>query len=254
MNYLKKEIKNNFCIITLNRPEFKNAFNAEMIFEITEIFKLLNQDLNIKAVILKGEGTVFCAGADLNWMKSMVQFSYEENLADSEKLWNMFESIQCCIHPIIGIAQGAVFGGALGLLALCDYVYIHEKTKLCFSEVKLGLAPAVISKFILNKCSDNLVRPLMISGELFDSAQALNLGLVHQIYSDNFDLDIIFNQFSSNGTDAMRATKKLLNSFLNKESDQIAKKLAIETISQLRISSEAQAKLQAKLQKFLIEK
>ena len=93
MNHLKKQLLNNFCIITLNRPEVKNAFNAEMIQEITEMFTSINSEENIKAVILKGEGTAFCAGADLSWMKSMIKYSYQENLLDSQKLWDMFAAI-----------------------------------------------------------------------------------------------------------------------------------------------------------------
>lgn len=249
MNHLKKQLLNNFCIITLNRPEVKNAFNAEMIQEITELFTSINNEENIKAIILKGEGTAFCAGADLNWMKSMVKYSYQENIMDSRKLWDMFEAIKNCRHPIIAQIHGAVFGGGLGILACCDYVIAEEKTKYCFSEVKLGLAPAVISSFILKKCADSFVRPMMISGEIFNTASAQMMGLVHSIYSDNMPLEDIVKKFTDNGADGMRETKKLLNA-LN-ETTHLSEDMTLttETISKLRISDDAQSRLQKFLDK-----
>lgn len=249
MNHLKKQLLNNFCIVTLNRPEVKNAFNAEMIQEITELFISLNREENIKAIILKGEGTAFCAGADLNWMKSMVKYSYQENIQDSRKLWDMFEAIKNCHHPIIAQIQGAVFGGGLGILACCDYVISEEKTKFCFSEVKLGLAPAVISSFILKKCADSFVRPMMISGEVFNATSAQMMGLVHSIYSENMSLEEIIKKFGDNGSDGMRETKKLLNA-LN-ETTHLSEDMTLttETISKLRISDDAQSRLQKFLDK-----
>lgn len=249
MNHLKKQLLNNFCIITLNRPEVKNAFNAEMIHEITEMFTSINNEDNIKAVILKGEGTAFCAGADLSWMKSMIKFSYEENLLDSQKLWEMFAAIKNCRHPLIAQIQGAVFGGGLGILACCDYVISEEKTKFCFSEVKLGLAPAVISSFILKKCTDSLVRPMMISGEVFNATTAQAMGLVHSVYQDNMPVEDIVKKFSDNGADGMRESKKLLNALAETSHSADHKRLTTETISQLRISDDAQSRLQKFLDK-----
>lgn len=249
MNHIKKQLLQNFCIITLNRPDFKNAFDPDMIQEITETFQSLNNEESIKAVILKGEGTAFCSGADLNWMKSMVKFSFEENVLDSQKLWEMFEAIQNCKHPLIGHAHGAVFGGALGLLACCDYVFAEEKTKFCFSEVKLGLAPAVISHFILKKCPDAFVRPYMLSAEVFQTITAQTMGLVHQAYQGDLSLEEIINKFSANGVEGMRSTKQLLNQ-ISAQQNLNNKKLTTEVISQLRVSSEAQDRLQ----KFLNQK
>lgn len=249
MNHIKKQLLQNFCIISLNRPDFKNAFDPVMIQEITETFQALNNEENIKAIIFKGEGTAFCSGADLNWMKSMVKFSFDENVLDSQKLWEMFEAIQSCKHPIIGQAHGAVFGGALGLLACCDYVFAEEKTKFCFSEVKLGLAPAVISHFILQKCPDAFVRPYMLSAEIFQSAAAKTMGLVHQIYLGDITVETIISKFSENGINGMRATKHLLNQ-ISDQQNLTNKKLTTEAISQLRVSPEAQERLQ----KFLHQK
>lgn len=249
MNHLKKQIFNNFCIISFDRPEMKNAFNAEMIQEITELFTSIQQDENIKAIILKGEGTAFCAGADLNWMKSMVKYTYQENLLDSQKLWDMFAAIKNCSFPVIAQIHGAVFGGGLGILACCDYVVAEEKTKFCFSEVKLGLAPAVISSFILKKCPDSFVRPLMISGELFNVSNAQAIGLVHSTYKENLPIEDLIKKFSENGSAGMLETKKLLNALSNEIDLNVHMKLTTETISQLRISEEAQSRLQKFLDK-----
>ena len=249
MNYLKKQLLNNFCIITLNRPEVKNAFNAEMIHEITEMFTSINNEDNIKAVILKGEGSVFCAGADLVWMKSMIKYSYEENILDSRKLWDMFAALKNCRHPLIGQVHGAVFGGGLGILACCDYVMAEEKTKFCFSEVKLGLAPAVISSFILQKCADSFVRPVMISGEIFYTANAQAMGLVHTSYLDHMTVEDIVKKFSDNGAEGMRETKTLLNALHEAPHLNDHMRLTTETISKLRVSDEAQSRLQKFLDK-----
>ncbi len=181
MKFLKIETSGEFKIVKLNRPEVKNAFHPEMIAEITAAFTEFNMDSKIKAVVIAGEGSVFCAGADLNWMQEMIKYSLAENQKDSEKLWQMFEAIQVCERPVIGIVHGAVFGGALGLMACCDYVFAEEKTQFCFSEVKLGLVPAVISSFVLKKVPDAFVRPLMLSAEV---RSCLGADMLKAVWSD----------------------------------------------------------------------
>ena len=136
---------NHVAYVKLHRPEVRNAFNPEMISEITETFLSLNSRKDLAAVVLQGEGKAFCAGADLSWMQEMVNFSKEQNLSDSKKLFEMFDAIFSCELPVVALAQGSVFGGALGLLACCDYVIAEIGTQFCFSEVKLGLAPATVS-------------------------------------------------------------------------------------------------------------
>lgn len=242
---------NTIKIVELNKPELKNAFNPEMIAEITETFKKLSLDKSVRAVILKGTGTAFCAGADLNWMKSMVDFSFEQNIKDSEKLWDMFEAIALCEAPVIGLVHGAAFGGALGLIAACDYVIADAATKYCFSEVKLGLSPAVISSFILRKCSDSQVRPYMLNAEVFDSATAQRLGLVHAIKNLEEGLAEA-RKFSSLGLEAIRETKKLLNNIeISKAGSSWAtqKKLTTTVISERRMSKEGQKRLKGFLNK-----
>jgi len=247
-------------IISLNRPEARNAFHPEMISEITNFFNYENKFENkienkfeneksekktTKLIILKAEGKVFCAGADLNWMKDMVNYSFAENTADSERLWEMFESIQNCQIPVVAVAHGAVFGGALGLLSTCDYVYAEENTKFCFSEVRLGLAPAIISGFISRKMPEAYYRPLMLSAEVFNTQEAQRIGLVQKIYSSHIETSEVAHNFLENGIEAMQETKKLLNLLQLQTARQSEnnKKLCTKVISERRMSTEAQDRM-----------
>lgn len=230
-------------IVSLNRPEVKNAFHPEMISEITDFFATENTENKSKIIILRGEGSVFCAGADLNWMKDMVNYSFEQNIEDSKKLWEMFESIQKCQTPVVAIAEGAVFGGAIGLLSCCDYVFAEEKTKFCFSEVKLGLAPAVISGFISKKIQDAFYRPFMLSAEVFNVDDSKNMGLIQRIYSGKIEIAEVAKKFLPNGIEAMKETKKLLNSLLSIQSGSEKKEYCTRLISELRMNHEGQERM-----------
>lgn len=234
-------------IISLNRPEVRNAFNPEMISELTELFIKENTENKSKLIILKAEGKVFCAGADLNWMKEMVKYSLAENIEDSNRLWNMFEAMRSCQVPVVTIAHGAVFAGALGLLSVSDYVFAEESTKFCFSEVKLGLVPAIISGFISRKIQDAFYRPLMLSAEIFKAQDAKNIGLVQKVYkntdSSNIEVSEVVNHFSENGIEAMKETKKLLNSLLSGQDVAASKILCTRVISERRVGAEAQNRM-----------
>lgn len=236
------------CIVTLNRPEVKNAFNPKMIQELSDFFQSVDHQ-KVSLVILKGEGSAFCAGADLNWMKSMVNFTYEENIEDSNRLWNMFFSIQNCKVPVVAVAQGAVYGGGLGLLACCDFVCAEENTQFCFSEVKLGLVPAVISDFICKKIPDVFVRPYMLSASVFSVSEAKKIGLIHESFSGDISLESLAKKFSSNGAEAMSECKMLLNYYLTSDSPEERKAKSMKVITERRMSEEAQKKLQNFLSK-----
>lgn len=226
-------------VISLNRPEVRNAFHPGMIAEITEFFINENLKNKSKLIILRAEGKSFCAGADLNWMKDMINYSLVENIEDSIRLWNMFEALQNCQIPIVGVVHGAAFGGALGILSCCDYVYAEEGTQFCFSEVKLGLAPAIIAGFISRKIQDAFYRPLMFSAEVFTSLDAKNIGLIQRTYSKNIEISAIVKNFSANGVTAMKETKKLLNSLLT----TMQRDRCVRVISELRMSAEGQERM-----------
>lgn len=249
MKWISVSNKDRVCEVILNRPDVRNAFNPAMIDEITQTFKLISDQTRV--VILRGAGEIFCSGADLEWMKSMVKYSLEENKDDSLKLYGMFKSIQDCVVPVIAVVQGAAMGGALGLMAVADIVISTEATKFCFSEVKLGLVPAVISSFVLQKANRSLVVPLMIAGKVFNTNEALRCGLVHQTASSEQVEEIVESWISSildAAPDAVKETKVLVNQILDLEEAQ-RKELSVSLIAARRVSAEGQEGLKAFLEK-----
>lgn len=237
--------------VKLSRAEVRNAFNPEMIEEITSAFKAFNSRQDLKAVVLAGDGKSFCAGADLNWMKEMVNYSFEENKKDSLKLFEMFEAIADCELPVIGQIHGAAFGGALGLVAVCDEVIAEEATQFCFSEVKLGIAPAVISAFVLKKAVAGKVRPLMLSGVVFNAHTAQQSGLVTEVVANgeaHTAVQKVLGSYLAAGSEAVRETKKMLNK-MSSMNWQEQKDLTTEVIAQRRASAEGQEGLKSFLEK-----
>lgn len=241
----------NIAYVKLNRPEVRNAFNPEMIETLTKTFKDLDKRMDLKAVVLQGEGKVFCAGADLGWMKDMVQFSFDQNREDSLKLFDMFQAILHCSLPVIGLVHGAAFGGALGLVACCDEVIAEENTQLCFSEVKLGIAPAVISAFVALKAVAGKVRPLMLSGKVFDANTAFACGLVSEVVATGEGAAALAKALANYkicGSEAVRETKKLLLEIPNlKWMDQRSRTATV--IAERRVSKEGQEGLKSFLEK-----
>lgn len=237
--------------VSLNRPEIRNAFNPQMILEITKYFKSLNKRVDLRAVVLRGEGKSFCAGADLNWMKDIVKYSLAKNKKDAEVLFEMFQTVSACPHPLVAMVQGAAFGGALGLIACCDIVVSEERTVFGFSEVKLGIAPAVISHFVLQKSSLGHCGPLMITGRNFSATEAQAMGLVHFVVPEislEQTLTRTLNQFGEAGPEAVRATKALLKQVRNASSAK-AKQVTTQLIAKRRVSPEGQEGLTSFLEK-----
>jgi methylglutaconyl-CoA hydratase len=251
MKFLKVSESSGFYKVHLNRPEIHNAFNPDMIQELRQTFANLATRKDLRGVILSGEGKSFCAGGDLAWMQEMVKYSEEQNKEDALKLFQMFQQIFECPIPLLGVAHGAVYGGGLGLLACCDYVIAEEKTKFCFSEVKLGIAPAVISAFILQKCSRALVGPLMLTASVFDAEMAKSMGLAHEVCDEEFLLDrleIMTSSLREVGPKAMRSTKLLLNQIPYLSWDEIRDEVC-ERIAELRVGPEGQEGLKSFLEK-----
>lgn len=242
---------NQVAYVKLHRPEMRNAFNPEMIAELTKIFTDLQDRKDVRAVVLQGEGKAFCAGADLNWMKEMVNFSFEQNKEDSLKLFAMFEVMANCSLPVIGLVHGAAFGGALGLIAICDEAVAEEKTQFCFSEVKLGIAPAVISAFVNKKAVPGKIRPLMLSGGIFNAHAAQQSGLVTEVVADgegHLAVQRILHNYLQCGPEAVRETKKLLNNLSDMTWAQ-QKESTTTLIAERRASVEGQEGLKSFLEK-----
>ncbi|WP_415064301.1 enoyl-CoA hydratase-related protein [Bdellovibrio sp.] len=251
MSFVVVTEMNQVAYVKLHRPEVRNAFNPEMIAEITKTFVELESRNDLHAVVLQGEGKVFCAGGDLNWMKEMVNFSFDQNIEDSLKLFAMFEAIAQCSLPVIGLVHGAAFGGALGLIAACDEVVAEEGTQFCFSEVKLGIAPAVISAFVNRKAVPGKVRPLMLSAAVFNAHTAQQVGLVTEVVpagEGHTVLQKVLHNYSQCGPEAVRETKKLLNSLNSMTWDQ-QKKATAKVIAERRASPEGQEGLKSFLEK-----
>lgn len=241
----------NHLTIKLNRPDVRNAFNPEMIEKLTEAFKKTYNDTSLKSVTIVGEGSVFCAGADLGWMQSLVTADFSQNKKDAEKLHGLFQSLWQCPVPVICVVNGAAFGGALGLLACADYVICEEKAQMSFSEVKLGIAPAVISEFLMKKCNISFLNSWMISGLVIQPAEAEKAGLVHKVVSADkiqTEFDRYMKSINEAGPQAVRETKKLMRALIDGGVAHAFDKTT-SLIAQLRVSPEGQEGLKSFLEK-----
>lgn len=250
MSLVQIENKDKILEVTLNRPEIHNAFNAEVIKILTKTFsdkKMLN---NFRAVILKGNGPSFCSGGDLEWMRSMIDYSKQQNMKDAEALYNLFYSIFMCPIPVIGKLHGNVRGGGLGLTAACDIVAANDATKFGFSEAHLGLVPSVICPFVARKMNESSVRELMITGKVFTAKRAYDSGLIHFIGGSD-EVDNYINEIISNihkcGPEAIQITKSLIDFVVTNPTKTKAK--TIKVIAEKRVSKEGQEGMRAFLEK-----
>ena len=194
--------------VTLARPDQRNAFDAALIAELAEAFVDVGRS---RAVVLAGEGPSFCAGADVDWMRASAGLSYEENVADANALRRMLESIDGCPAPVIARVQGHALGGGAGLVAAADIAIASRDAVFAFSEVKLGIVPAVISPFALAKIGASAARRYFLTGERFDAETALRIGLVHEV-ADDLDAAVerVVAELLSAGPHAARWAKRLV--------------------------------------------
>lgn len=198
--------------LTLTRPEVRNAFNDELIAALDEAFASLDPETRV--VTLRGEGKVFCAGGDLEWMRKAAGYTEEQNAADALKLANLFARIQSCRALTICVVQGAAFGGGLGLVAACDVAIAVQGTKFCFSEVRLGLIPATISSVVIPKIGPGHARALFATAEVFLADRAERMGLVHQVTATEEDALAAADKMEllalENGPQAVAEAKRLV--------------------------------------------
>jgi len=237
---LRVEREGEILRITLARPERRNAFDAELIRELAEAFVDVGRS---RAVVLAGEGASFSAGADVDWMRSSADLSYEENLADANALRGMLEAIDRCPAPVISRVQGHALGGGCGLVACSDIAVAADDAIFGFSEVKLGIVPAVISPFALAKIGPSAARRYFVTGEPFDAHTALRIGLVHEAARDlDAALERILAEVLSAGPKAARAAKRLV--LERPDGPETAR-----SIAERRTSDEGQEGLHAFLEK-----
>jgi methylglutaconyl-CoA hydratase len=236
--------------VTLNRPRVHNAFNETAIKELEHSFRMFGDRDEVRVIVLTGSGTTFCAGADLSWMKRMAEIPYEENFADAYRLATMLRTLYHCPKPVIARVQGDAFGGGLGLIAVADIAIASSKASFGFSEVKLGLMPAVISPFVIQAIGSRAARRYFVTGERFTAQEACRIGLVHEVVTpDVLDarLNSIVTQITQNGPQAVIQSKRLIQDI-----DLLSEKLAVDTaerIARLRGSEEAREGVQAFLEK-----
>ena len=253
MNYetLVYTKKDDVVTVTLNRPDVHNAMNEVLMNELTRCFKEITTDDSVAVVILTGNGKSFCAGADLTWMKRMVNYSKEENKKDSHLLLEMYETIYSCPKPVIGRINGHAFGGGIGLLAVCDITITVPEVQFAFSEVKLGIIPAVISTFVAPRMSPADMRRLFITGERFDSAIAHEIGLIDFVVpAENLDATVnaCVEQVRSSGPYAIKEVKHLIKNLIEMDMKKY-KEFTVEKIAELRVSKEGQEGINAFLEK-----
>lgn len=250
---LLTSIKQNIATITLNRPELHNAFDDQLIQQLTTELENINKDPNIRVVILTANGKSFCAGADLNWMKKMAGYSREENLKDSLALAQLMKTLNTLSKPTIALVQGSAYGGGVGLIACCDIAIANSKANFCLSEVKIGLTPAVISPYVITAIGERATRRYFLTAEQFNTEEALHLGLIHQTVSSLEELQNVGEQiaqkFLNNSPQAITITKRLIANVTGKPIDDNLIKLTAQDIADIRVSAEGQEGLKAFLEK-----
>ena len=241
----------NVARVTLNRPDVRNAFNAEVIAELRDTFTALSNDNHVRAVILAGEGKSFCGGADINWMRGALDLDYDDNIGDAETMSNMFRAIDACSKPVIGRIHGAALGGGAGLAAVCDIAIASDDTIFGFTEVKLGIIPAVISPFVLAKIGPSHARALFFTGERFGPERALHIGLIHEhVAADKLDASVerVVGEIRTAGPHAIAAAKALIRHVLEEPYEDTLYSTAT-AIAKQRTSEEGQEGLRAFLER-----
>jgi methylglutaconyl-CoA hydratase len=238
--------------VTLNRPEVRNAFNEALIAELTAAFTTLGQDPLLRAIVLAAEGKAFCAGADLNWMKSMAGYSWDENHADARLLAEMLWTIYSCPVPVIARVQGDVYAGGVGLVSVCDIVVAVDTAGFCLSEAKLGLLPATIGPYVVRALGEQASRRYFLTAERFSAAEAHAQGLVHELATaETLDekLDALLTALVANGPAAVRACKKLVQDLAHEPITPTLREDTARRIADIRASAEGREGVQSFLSK-----
>ncbi|MBC7414935.1 MAG: enoyl-CoA hydratase/isomerase family protein [Herminiimonas sp.] len=243
---------NRIATVTLARPDVRNAFNQRMIAELTWAFDALSYERDVRAIVLAGLGTAFCAGADLTWMREMADFSPEENLADAGQLAKMLNTIYLCPHPVVARIQGDVYAGGMGLVAACDIAVAADTAQFCLSEVKLGLIPATISPYVIKAMGESAARRYFLTAERFSAAEAHRIGFVHSLTSpETLDatLEGLLSHLISASPHAVREAKRLVRDIGGAPIDEVLIADTAERIAAIRASDEGREGVRAFLDK-----
>jgi len=238
--------------VTLNRPDVRNAFNETVIAELTGAFRALGEEADVRVIVLAANGSAFCAGADLNWMKKMAMYSNDENRADALTLANMLHTIWACPKPVVARIQGDTYAGGVGLAAVCDIAVAAEHAHFCLSEARLGLLPATISPYVIRAMGEQAARRYFITAERFDAAEALRLGFVHAVVpAEGLDAKVqeIAAALVANSPNAVRESKRLVQEVAGRVIDDDLLADTAERIAKIRASEEGREGVRSFLEK-----
>ncbi len=245
-------IASHVATVTLNRPEVRNAFNDEMIAGLAAVFSELGQRDDVRVVVLAAVGPAFCAGADLNWMRRMAEYSRDENLADAAKLAEMLRGLYTCPKPTIARVQGDVVAGGMGLVAVCDMAVSVDTAGYCLSEVRLGLIPATIGPYVARAMGARAAHRYALTAERFSAAEALRIGFVHEVVAaDALDAKVaeLTGALVNAGPAAVCASKRLVQDVAGRDIDAVLIARTVAGIADIRASDEGREGVQAFLQK-----
>src|SRR5437868_6763753 len=248
---VERSFQDKIATVTMRRAEVHNAFNAQLIQDLQTAFNDLFADERLHAVVLTGDGPSFSAGADLNMMKASATFTQEQNLTDALRLADLFDTINSFPCPVVARVNGTAMGGGAGLISVCDIVIAAESARLAFSEVKLGIAPAVISPYVVRKIGETHARVLFVTGERFSAVRGRDIGLVHAVVPlEELDATVekTLHELLSSGPQAVRACKALALKVGHMDHDT-ARQYTAEIIAKLRVSAEGQEGMRAFLEK-----
>ncbi len=252
MKNLELRFEAGVATVTLNRPEVRNAFNDEVIAELTAVFLELGHRAEVRAVVLAARGPAFCAGADLNWMKRMAGYSREENLADASALARMLEVIFACPKPTIAKVQGDVYAGGMGLVAACDMAVAVDSANFCLSEVRIGLVPATISPYVIRAMGARAAHRYFLTAERFDAAEEHRIGFVHAVVpAGELDAKVaaMAQALVAAGPAAVKACKQLVHDVAGHGITLALVQRTVEGIADIRASDEGQEGVRAFLEK-----
>jgi methylglutaconyl-CoA hydratase len=214
MELVKYATEDRICWITINRPEKRNALNSQVVTELKAAFKKAEADDQVKVVVLTGEGDVFCAGADLEYLQKLQNNTYEENLSDSKNLMELYYQIYTLKKVVVAQVNGHAVAGGCGLVSVCDFAYAVREANFGYTEVRIGFIPAIVSVFLVKKIGEARSREMLLSGEIYTSKTALQYGLINHVVEDE-DLSTVVRDFCeklvvNNSLSSMELTKKML--------------------------------------------
>ena len=251
MNLLVEK-KDGIGRITLNRPEVRNAFDDALISELTCAFQAMDQDASVRAVVLAGNGPAFCAGADLNWMKRMASYGYDENLRDARALAEMLATLDRLDKPTVARVHGPAFAGGTGLVAACDIAVGTPEAKFCFSEAKLGLSPATISPYVLRAIGARAASRYFLTAEVFDAAEALRVGMLSALVPTaelDATIESLAQHLLAGGSEAHARIKDLIRDVAGRPVDDGLKGDTARRIAEIRSSPEGREGIASFLEK-----